>query len=99
MRPERFASDAGVQPNVKETGKKSFWANVQEIDSLLAGKDWMMGKEFSVVDGYALVFYVWDLRAELPTKELANYTAFKERMLKRPTVRKVLENEESILVK
>jgi glutathione S-transferase len=99
MRPERFTPDAAAQPSVKETGKKSFWTNVQEIDSLLAGKDWIMGKEFSVADCYALVFYGWGLRAELPMQDLAAYTAFKERMLKRPAVRKVLESEESILVK
>ena len=99
MRPERFAADATAQPSVKETGKKSFWANCQEIDSLLEGRDWIMGKEFSVADCYALVFYGWGLRAELPMKELANFTAFKERMLKRPAVKKVLESEESILLK
>ena len=99
MRPERFAADATAQPSVKETGKKSFWANCQEIDSLLEGHDWIMGKEFSVADCYALVFYGWGLRAELPMKELANFTAFKERMLKRPAVKKVLESEESILLK
>ena len=99
MRPERFAADAAAQPSIKETGKKTFWANLQEIDSLLAGKDWIMGKEFSVADCYALVFYGWGLRAELPVKELANYTAFKDRMLKRPAVKKVLESEESIILK
>jgi glutathione S-transferase len=87
-RPERFAADPIAHPSVKETARKSFWANCQEIDSLLEGRDWMMGKEFSVVDGYAL-----------PMKDLANFTAFKERMLKRPAVKKVLESEESILVK
>jgi glutathione S-transferase len=99
MRPERFAADAAAQPTVKETGKKTFWTNLQEIDSLLAGKDWIMGKEFSVADGYALVFYGWGLRAELPMKELANYTAFKDRMLKRPAVMKVLTSEESVILK
>jgi glutathione S-transferase len=99
MRPERFAPDAAAQPGVKETGKKTFWTNLQEIDGLLAGKDWMMGKEFSVADCYTLVFYGWGLRAELPVKELANYTAFKDRMLQRPAVRKVLESEDSIILK
>jgi glutathione S-transferase len=58
-----------------------------------------MGKDFSVADGYALVFYGWGLRAELPMKELANYTAFKDRMLKRPAVMKVLTSEESVILK
>ena len=99
MRPERFAPDAAAQPSVKEAGKSAFWTNLQEIDGLLAGKTWMMGNDFSVVDGYALVFYGWGIRAELPVKELKNYTAFIERMLKRPAVKKVLTSEESVILK
>lgn len=99
MRPERFTTDAGGVDKIKEQGKKSFWANVQEIDKLLAGKDWILGSQFSVCDPYALVFYGWGTRIELPMKELANYTAFKDRMLKRPAVRKILEREQSPLLK
>ncbi|HEY6336043.1 MAG TPA: glutathione S-transferase N-terminal domain-containing protein [Alphaproteobacteria bacterium] len=99
VRPERFAEDAAAHGAVKETGRKAFWANLQEIDGLLKGKEWMMGAQYTVCDPYALVFYGWGVRAELPVKELAAYTAFKERMLKRPAVRKVLEREDSLLLK
>ncbi|HKX08005.1 MAG TPA: glutathione S-transferase family protein [Stellaceae bacterium] len=99
FRPERFASNEAHFPDIKETGKKAFWANLQEVDRLLAGKEWMMGSQFSVCDPYALVFYGWGTRIELPVKELKNYTAWKDRMLKRPAVMKVLQKEESILLK
>ena len=99
FRPERFADGADAQATVKETGRKSFWANLQEIDSLLQGKDWIMGKQYSVADPYALVFYGWGVRGEFPMKELTNYTAWKDRMLKRPAVRKILESEQNVLVK
>ena len=99
MRPERFAEDAGAHPAVKETGKKTFLGQLKEIDGMLAGKQWIMGDQFTVVDGYALVFYQWGLRAGLPMNDLKNYTAWKDRMLKRPAVRKVLEEEESVLLK
>jgi glutathione S-transferase len=39
------------------------------------------------------VFYVWGVRRELPMGELKNYTAFKDRMLKRPSVQRVVEDE------
>ncbi len=99
MRPERFAEGEAAQATVKELGRKSFWANCQEINSLLEGKDWMMGKQYSVADPYALVFYGWGVRGEFPMQELTAYTAWKERMLKRPAVRKVLESEQSVLLK
>ncbi len=77
-RPERFAEDTAVRDKLKETGRKNFWANCQEIDAMLKGKDWMMGGQYTVCDPYALVFYGWGTRINLPMKELAGYTAFKE---------------------
>jgi glutathione S-transferase len=38
------------------------------------------------------------VRAELPVGDLKNYTAFKNRMVQRPAVRKVLEREQSPLL-
>ncbi len=99
MRAERFAEGDAAQATVKELGRKSFWANCEEINSLLEGKDWMMGKQYSVADPYALVFYGWGVRGGFPMKDLAAYTAWKERMLKRPAVRKILESEQSVLLK
>jgi glutathione S-transferase len=99
VRPERFVSNEAHQADVKETGKKAFWTNLQEIDGLLASKDWLMGAQFTVCDPYALVFYGWGTRIELPMKELRNYTAWKDRMFKRPAVMAVLKREDSILLK
>jgi glutathione S-transferase len=39
------------------------------------------------------VFYTWGVRRELPMGELKNYTAFKDRMLKRAAVKRVVEDE------
>ena len=46
-----------------------------------------------MLDPYGFVFYTWGVRRELPMAELKNYTAFKDRMVKRPAVAKVLEDE------
>jgi glutathione S-transferase len=97
-RPERFATDTSVHEHLKATGKDNFFANLKEIDGLLAGKQWFVGDAFSVVDGYALVFYAWGKRIGLPMAELKNYTAWKERMMARPAVMRVLEREQSVLL-
>ncbi len=99
MRPERFAAGDAAIAAVKEMGKKNFWANLQEIDKLLEGKDWMVANQYTVTDPYALVFYGWGVRSDFPMKELGAYTAFKDRMLTRPAVRRVLEREKSVLLK
>jgi glutathione S-transferase len=97
-RPERFATDPAVFDHLKATGRTNFLAALKEIDGILAGKQWILGDQFSVVDGYALVFYGWGKRIELPMAELKNYTAWKDRMLARPAVKRVLEREQSILL-
>jgi len=98
FRPERFSADQSAHAGIKEAGKQAFFANLQEIDGLLAGKQWLQGAQFTTCDPYALVFYSWGNRIELPMKDLKNYTAWKDRMLKRPAVRKVLEREKNPLV-
>jgi glutathione S-transferase len=97
-RPERFATDTAVFDHLKAVGRDNFFANLKEIDGLLAGKTWILGDEFSVVDGYALVFYGWGKRIGLPVGELKNYTEWKDRMLARPAVKRVLEREQSVLL-
>ncbi|WP_428664251.1 glutathione S-transferase family protein [Reyranella sp.] len=97
-RPERFATDPSVFDHLKATGRENFHAALKEIDGLFVGKQWILGDTFSVVDGYALVFYGWGKRIGLPVEELKNYTAWKDRMLARPAVRRVLERERNVLV-
>jgi glutathione S-transferase len=99
LRPERYAEGEAAQAAVKAMGKKTFLAQCAEIDSLLQGKEWIMGDQYTVADPYALVFYGWGVRAGFPMSDLAAYTAWKDRMLKRSAVRKILETEESVLLK
>jgi glutathione S-transferase len=99
IRPERFTADAAGADKVKEQGRKTFWGCLQEIDQMLAGKEWVLGSQFTVCDPFALVFFGFGLRAELPMKDLKNYSALKDRLLKRPAVRKVLEREQSPILK
>lgn len=91
-RPERYAADPAAHASIKETGLKSFHAYLQEIDGMLDGRQWIFD-EYSVVDPYAFVFYTWGVRRELPMGELKSYSAFKDRMTKRPAVQRTLEDE------
>jgi glutathione S-transferase len=91
-RPERYASDSSAFATLKETGLRSFHGYLKQIDGMLAGREWF-SDQYSVLDPYGLVFYIWGVRRELPMGELKNYTAFKDRMLKRPAVGRVVEDE------
>jgi glutathione S-transferase len=91
-RPERYTADTSAFPGIKEAGLKTFHGYLKQIDGRLAGREWL-GDKYSVVDPYALVFYTWGVRRELPMAELKNYTAFKDRMMARPAARRALEDE------
>ena len=91
-RPERFTDDKSAFPGLQAMGKKSFHEYLKQIDAKLAGREWLSDK-YSVLDPYAFVFYTWGVRRELPMAELKNYTAFKDRMVKRPAVQRVIADE------
>ena len=91
-RPERYTADTSAFPGIKEMGLKSFHGYLKQIDGMLAGREWLSDR-YSVVDPYAFVFYTWGVRRELPMAELANYTAFKNRMLQRKAVERALADE------
>ena len=60
---------------------------------LLSGRQWFADGKYTVLDPCGFVFYTWGVRRELPMAELKNYSAFKDRMLERPAVRRVIEDE------
>jgi len=91
-RPERYTDDKAAFPGLQAKGKQSFHEYLKRIDAMYAGREWL-SDQYSVLDPYAFVFYVWGVRRELPVKELASYSALKERMVRRPAVQRVLADE------
>lgn len=91
-RPERYTADQSAFPGIKEQGLKTFDGYLKQIDGMLADREWI-SDSYSVLDPYAFVFYTWGVRRELPMGELKNYTAHKDRMLKREAVGRVVADE------
>jgi len=91
-RPERYSDDVAAHPSIKRKGLETFHGYLRQIDGMLAGREWL-GPSYSVLDPYCFVFYTWGVRRELPMAELESYTAFKNRMLMRPAVQRVLDDE------
>ena len=93
------ADPSGTRPirlpslTIKETGLKTFHGYLKQIDGMLVEREWFSDR-YSVLDPYGFVFYTWGVRRELLMRQLENYTAFKDRMLKRSAVRLVVENEQ-----
>ena len=89
---QRYSADSAAFPAIREAGKKMFRQYLWQIDGMLAGRQWFHDR-YSVLDAYGLWFYTLGVRLELPMGELVNYTAFKDGILRRPAVVRVLENE------
>jgi glutathione S-transferase len=91
-RPERYTADSAAFPGIKDMGLKTFHTYLKQIDGMLAGREWL-SERYSVLDPYAFVFYTWGVRRELPMAELKNYSAHKDRLLKRPAAARVVADE------
>jgi glutathione S-transferase len=91
-RPERYATDKSHFADIQAQGRKMFHSYLQQIDGMLAGREWLSDK-YSVLDPYALTFYAWGIRRELPVGELKNYTAHRDRMIARPAVQRAVADE------
>ena len=92
-RASRYATDAACQQHVQEVARSTVMDYLREADALLEGREWF-GGQYSVLDPYGFFFYNWAARKSgAPVRELKNYAAFNERMLARPALRQVLEEE------
>jgi glutathione S-transferase len=90
FRPANFTPSAADEEAVKTRGKELAEKGFALLDKALEGKDYAVGK-FSIAD--AAVFYVefWAKRLGLPLP--ANSAAHLDRMLGRPAVQRVLQQE------
>jgi glutathione S-transferase len=91
-RPERYTEDKSAFAGLQAMGKKTYHEYMKQIDGMYARREWLSDK-YSVLDPYAFVFYVWGVRREQPMAQLKHYSAFKDRMLKRPAVQRVVADE------
>ena len=63
------------------------------IDGALAGNDYLMGKQFTVADGYLFTMLSWADRMKFDLAALPNLVAYKARVGARPMVQEALTKE------
>ena len=63
------------------------------VDSQLAGRDYLMGKQFTVADGYLYVMLRWAEGMKFDLSGLSNLLAYKDRVAARPKVQEALVKE------
>jgi glutathione S-transferase len=63
------------------------------IDSQLAGRDYLMGSQFSVADAYLFTMLSWADRMKFDLSDMPNLVAYKARVAARPKVQEALTKE------
>jgi glutathione S-transferase len=63
------------------------------VDGQLAGKDYLMGKQFTVADGYLFVMLAWADRNKFDLSGRSNLKAYQARVAARPGVQAALKME------
>jgi glutathione S-transferase len=85
------------KPNTPEEYKKISKENLASrfdwLDKQLAGKDYLMGKAFSVADAYLFVLLNWTKFQSIDLARWPNLSAFQARVGARPKVQEALKAE------
>lgn len=84
-------------PAMPEEAKQVFKAKLLErlqyIDGLLAGKQYLMGDNFTVADGYLFTVTNWAKPMGMDLSGFKNLTAYRERVAARPAVQAAMKAE------
>jgi glutathione S-transferase len=94
LRPERFVPSADAYPPVQASGHVNFQRCLAEIETHLTRSPFAVGRRFTVVDPFWLVFYRWGIRQGYEIKRLyPAYTRYAEVLSQRPSVMAALSVE------
>lgn len=63
------------------------------LDGALAGHDYLMGKQFTVADGYLFTMLCWADRMKFDLSSMPNLVAYRDRVAARPKVMEALTKE------
>lgn len=62
----------------------------------MADRDYILGDQYSVIDGYALIVLNWSVPAQISLDPYSNIRAYMERLEARLAIRRVREAEGQI---
>jgi glutathione S-transferase len=82
-----------IPDEVKNVFRDRIMGKFKYLDAQLAGRDYLMGKQFSVADGYLYTMLRWADGHKFDLSGLKNLMAFKERVGARPKVQEALTKE------
>jgi glutathione S-transferase len=82
-----------IPDEVKAFFRDRIMGKFKYADEKLAGRDYLMGKQFTVADGYLYTMLRWADGHKMDLSGLKNLMAFKDRVAARPKVQEALTKE------
>jgi glutathione S-transferase len=82
-----------LSDDTKAFFKDRLMGKFRYLDGQLAGRDHLMGNQFTVADGYLFVMLAWADRLKLDLSGLSNLMAYKARIAAREKVQEALSKE------
>jgi glutathione S-transferase len=83
----------GMPPEVQQMAKDSISGRLKWIEGQLAGKQYLMGDQFTVADGYLFNVTNWAGMVKVDLSPFTNLLAFRERVAARPAVQAAMKAE------
>lgn len=82
-----------IPDEVKAFFRDRLTSKMKYLDGQLAGKDYLMGAQFTVADGYLFTMLRWADAHKLDLSAMTNLMAYKARVAARPMVQEAMTKE------
>lgn len=92
FRPERYADEATAKDEMKRKARSTIEHVLADIEGHLPAEGFALGR-YSAIDPYLFVFYRWSKLNGFDTALTPKYRALAGRVLERPAVQRVFEQE------
>ena len=95
FKPQYLVGDPSRYPDVQEVGIPNLRKTLLEVDRRLDGKTYALGDQFSVVDPYLLVFWIWSQRDDVRphVADMPHWSAHAKRIFAREATWRCLNRE------
>ncbi|MBC8719948.1 glutathione binding-like protein [Ochrobactrum sp. Marseille-Q0166] len=94
-RPHRFVRDPALHEAVRDKGLQNIRSAYDHIDLILSDRrDWAVPGQYTIVDAYLLVFWLWGYRIGLAMDaDWPEWARLMSKVLERPAVKQALTQE------
>jgi glutathione S-transferase len=91
---DRWTQNPDAQNEIRAAAKEGVNKHLAYINHALAGKSFVLGEDYSLVDAYLFVILGWCKWSKVSLAPYANIQPYLRRVYERPAVQKILKDED-----